>query len=216
MEKNQSDFYKYKNGKLYSFCKKCHNQKSKLYNIKNKKSIKEYFKSYYKKNKEKMDINALEWRIQNKDYLIEYEKNRNISRSEYNSTKSKEYRKKNKERCREKGTAYKRLRRERDEDYKIIMNLRSRIYSALKRSQALKADSTVELLGCNLEDFKHHLQSKFKEGMTFNNYGRWHIDHIVPCSLFDLKNEYHQKLCFHYTNLQPLWACENLKKGSKL
>ena len=74
----------------------------------------------------------------------------------------------------------------------------------------------MELTGCTLEELKEHLASKFTEGMTFENYGKWHIDHILPCASFDLLLPEEQPKCFHYTNLQPLWAIDNMKKGAKI
>lgn len=76
----------------------------------------------------------------------------------------------------------------------------------------------MELLGCTIEELRTHLEAQFQEGMTWDNYGRdgWHIDHIKPCSSFDLLKEAEQRECFHYTNLQPLWAKDNLSKGAKL
>jgi hypothetical protein len=74
------------------------------------------------------------------------------------------------------------------------------------------------LLGCSINDCKTHIESKFKLGMTWENYGHktWHIDHIIPYSFFDLSDEEQVKKCFHYTNLQPLWAEENYKKRDKI
>jgi hypothetical protein len=71
------------------------------------------------------------------------------------------------------------------------------------------------LLGCTLEFLKGYLEAQFVEGMTWDNYGEWHIDHIIPCADFDLSNPVAQETCFHYSNLQPLWAEDNLKKGNK-
>lgn len=98
----------------------------------------------------------------------------------------------------------------------ILNNLRSRISHALKRNS--KFSHTLALLGCSIEDFKKYLESKFKSNMSWENYGvkGWHIDHIKPCASFDLTNIEEQKRCFHYTNLQPLWAGEKLRKGSKV
>ena len=70
-------------------------------------------------------------------------------------------------------------------------------------------------LGCSKEEFILYFQAKFKERMKWENHGEWHIDHIKPCASFNLLNEDEQKKCFHYTNLQPLWASENLSKGCK-
>lgn len=96
----------------------------------------------------------------------------------------------------------------------LIQNLRNRLYMALKGK--LKLLTTKKLLGCSLEEFWKHLESQFQPGMTRENYGKWHVDHIKPCISFDLTKISQQKKCFHYTNLQPLWAEENLKKGSKI
>ena len=61
----------------------------------------------------------------------------------------------------------------------------------------------------------YHIQNKFTEGMLWDNYGLWHIDHIRPCSKFDLSKPKEQRKCFHYSNLQPLWAIDNIRKGSR-
>jgi len=100
-----------------------------------------------------------------------------------------------------------------DMSYRILSNLRTRLWKAVKSN--VKSASTKELLGCTVEFLKKHLQSKFKSGMSFENYGKWHVDHIKPCIKFDLSKPEEQHKCFHYTNLQPLWAKENWKKGCK-
>lgn len=73
----------------------------------------------------------------------------------------------------------------------------------------------MELTGCSKDDLYSHLESKFTEGMNWDNYGKWHIDHIKPCVSFDLTDTEEQKKCFHWTNLQPLWAIDNMRKGAK-
>lgn len=73
----------------------------------------------------------------------------------------------------------------------------------------------LELLGCSVEALKSHLEKLFTSGMSWTNYGKWHIDHKRPCDSFDLSDPLQQKVCFHYTNLQPLWAFDNLSKGAK-
>lgn len=79
-----------------------------------------------------------------------------------------------------------------------------------------KLDHLHSLLGCTGEEFKHHLESKFQPGMSWENMSGWHIDHIRPCVSFDLTDLEEQKRCFHFSNLQPLWALENQKKWTKL
>ena len=81
-----------------------------------------------------------------------------------------------------------------------------------------KSDKTFNLIGCSFDELKNYLESKFQSGMIWDNYGYygWHVDHKKPCSSFDLSKSEQQKECFHYTNLQPLWAKDNYNKGSKI
>lgn len=74
------------------------------------------------------------------------------------------------------------------------------------------------MTGLTIEELKIYLESKFQEGMNWSNYGMhgWHVDHIKPCSKFDLSDPDQQRKCFHYTNLQPLWAKENKVKYNKV
>ena len=92
-------------------------------------------------------------------------------------------------------------------------NLRSRVSHALSRNS--KSDSTETLVGCSMNELRDHLESQFTAGMTWDNYGEWHVDHIKPCAMFDFSIDSHQFQCFHYTNMQPLWAIDNYKKGNK-
>lgn len=110
---------------------------------------------------------------------------------------------------------YFKQRRKFDIQFKIKDNLRRRINYAINHS--VKSDSTTNLLGCSLTDFKNHIEKLWSKGMNWNNYGLhgWHIDHIKPCASFDLSDSKQQKICFHYTNLQPLWAKDNWSKGAK-
>ena len=73
----------------------------------------------------------------------------------------------------------------------------------------------MQLIDCTIEALKHWLSYQFAPGMTWDNYGEWHIDHVRPCASFDLTDPEQQKQCFHWTNLQPLWAEDNLKKSHK-
>jgi hypothetical protein len=102
-----------------------------------------------------------------------------------------------------------------DINFKLYNVLRNRIGMAIKNNY--KSSSSVILLGCSIPELKIHLESQFKDGMTWDNHGihGWHIDHIKPCSSFDLSKPEEQLKCFNYTNLQPLWAIENISKGGK-
>lgn len=97
---------------------------------------------------------------------------------------------------------------------RIRANLRRRIHKALKG--ICKSVGTMSLIGCSLNEFKVHLESRFKPGMTWENYGPvWHVDHIKPCAKFDLTDPEQQRFCFHWSNQQPLFARENMRKGDK-
>tara|TARA_Y100000296_G_C5112162_1_gene225753 strand:+ start:62 stop:976 length:915 start_codon:yes stop_codon:yes gene_type:complete len=122
----------------------------------------------------------------------------------------------------EKERKYETERRKNNPQFRFKQNLSRRVRSALTKFKTRKNISTLELTGIkSIQFLMHHIAKQFKpdsEGvpMTWDNYGEWHIDHIKPCSSFDLTCPIQQKLCFHYTNLQPLWAIDNLKKQDKL
>ena len=96
---------------------------------------------------------------------------------------------------------------------RLKCTLRSRVYSAVKMQNAVKAAKTAELTGIHIQGLMKHLESQFSSGMDWGNMGQWHIDHIRPCASFDLTDEAQQRECFHYTNLQPLWAEDNFSKS---
>jgi hypothetical protein len=125
------------------------------------------------------------------------------------------WRKENREKIQKGNTLYEKNRKLTDPEFKILKTLRSRLGTAINRQNSSKKNTTIELLGCSVSFLKGFLEAKFKEGMTWENHGEWHIDHIKPCASFNLLNEEEHKKCFHYTNLQPLWASENLSKGCK-
>lgn len=101
-----------------------------------------------------------------------------------------------------------------DVRHRLGIRLRVRLNHAIKTGK--KPGSAVRDLGCSINEFKAYMEAKFKEGMTWQNWGKWHIDHIIPLSSFDLTNrEQFLKAC-HYTNMQPLWAIENMRKWKKM
>ena len=99
-------------------------------------------------------------------------------------------------------------------DYRILSSLRTRVWTVLKKQK--KSNSTIKLTGCTIEFLRSHIESKFEDGMSWDNYGVWHVDHIIPCANFNLSDPEQQKICFHYTNLQPMWGEKNIQKGSRL
>lgn len=102
-----------------------------------------------------------------------------------------------------------------DENFRLISTLRGRIRKVLHGKT--KSAATRELLGCAVSELWDYLEARFQNDMTRENYGKvWHVDHIIPCSRFDLSDPEQQRKCFHYTNLQPLFALDNISKGNKL
>jgi hypothetical protein len=102
-----------------------------------------------------------------------------------------------------------------DMDFRLRGSLRARVRSAIHANCGRKAVRTMELIGCSIKHLRLHLEQQFTSGMSWDNYGDWHIDHIKPCAAFDLADPAQQRECFHYTNLQPLWASDNLSKGAR-
>lgn len=167
-----------------NICKECYRPLELERNKKYRESKNLQAKIYYQNNKEQFSERHRKWRENNKEKIT-------ISNKEYQ-----------REKCRT------------SENFRIKKNLRVRINFALKSKNTTKLLTTMNLIGCTIEELKTHLENKFTDGMSWDNYGKygWHIDHIKPCASFDLTKEEEQKKCFHYSNLQPLWAEDNYKK----
>lgn len=187
-----------------------------IYYQKNKEKRKKQNSVYYQTNKTKLNKkNSLRYRrliAQSpetiKKYHKKYAKAYYINNKEEINIKNKNWSYNNKEKVRQQKRKYLLI----NPLAKIAACLRSRLGSAIANN--IKTGKTLELLGCSIVQLKDHLESKFQEGMSWDNYGRkgWHIDHIRPCASFDLGDPGQQKKCFHYTNLQPLWARDNIAK----
>lgn len=121
------------------------------------------------------------------------------------------------ERERKRQRDYVRERRKNELRFKLICTCRSRVNRAL--AGKAKSAKTMKLIGCTPERLIEHLESKFADGMSWENHGsgdgKWQVDHILPVAWFNLDSEPQQACAFHYTNLQPLWAIENHRKGSR-
>jgi hypothetical protein len=176
-------------------------EKMKQYYLDNKEKLKQYDKQYRLDNKEKRK----QYRLDNKEKLNQYTKQYYLD----NREKFKQYRLDNSERRRK----YQNERKKRDPNFKLMSVIRTRILNVLKGRY--KSKSTLELLGGSVEEVWNHIESKFQPGMTKENHGLWHFDHHRPCASFDLTDLEQQAKCFHYTNLKPMWAIDNLKKGAK-
>jgi len=151
----------------------------------------------YLDNKERIDAACNKWRRANIDRALKQSALWRQDNPKYRSN-------------------YDRERRLNDFNYRVINNIRSFISGSLRRN--IRAGHTVELLGCSIEYLRLYLEGQFTEGMTWDNYGRhgWHIDHIIPLSYFDFTDPEQQKRAWHYTNLRPLWAIDNLRKNNKI
>lgn len=184
-------------------CKHCKREKEKIWREKNKEKVKAYEKSYYQDNKEKKLNYQNSYHIKNRTKMLS-------NMCNYRNDD------KNKKRISKQKMDWVNKQLKEDIQFKLRHILRGRIYNALNDQLTKKSNSTIELLGCDCEFYKKYIELLFTEGMTWDNYGEWHIDHIKPCASFDLTNINEQKLCFHYTNTQPLWAFDNLSKGAKI
>jgi len=200
--------------------------RQKIYYEKNKEKTSEQKRIYRETNKDKMQA----WRKANKTKIKEQakawrERNKEKIKAlrEANKDKSKAWREANKEKIkayrqanRDKKNFQKRNRRKTDIQYKLTEILRCRLSDALKNNY--KSGSAIKDLGCTVDKLKLHLESKFKLGMTWDNHGvhGWHIDHIKPLSSFDLTDRNQLLQACHYTNLQPLWAKDNIAKKDKI
>jgi len=211
IRQNKKEYYEENKDKI--------RQNKKEYYEENKDKIRQYKKEYYEENKEYCSKKTKEYHKKNKDKIRQYHKEYYEENKEYFSKKTKEYNEKNKDKIKEYRKNYKCEHNKTPQKCMIckpntyLVNLeRRRIHRLLNRK---KDKHTTEYLGCNGKELYNHLEKQFKDGMTWENKGEWHIDHIRPCASFNLELEEEIMKCFHYTNLQPLWATDNLSKSNK-
>jgi hypothetical protein len=170
-------------------CKPCQIAKAQIWAQNHRHLTKKYLQKFKDRNLEK-------YRTQQREY---FERNRELVRErrklwvQNNREKYRNYRRKN-------------------INYRISENLRSRIRLALRG--ITKSKHTMDLIGCTAAFLRTYLEKQFQEGMNWENYGKWHIDHIKACAKFNLTDPKQQAQCFHYSNLQPLWARDNSEKGA--
>lgn len=156
-------------------------------------------KKYYETNKETILENHKKWSKENREHLKEYHKQWREGNIDY-----QKYRRN-----------YEKTKKDNDPQYKLSCYTRTAVYTCLKERNIVKYSKTFNLLPYNLDELMEHLESQFTEGMTWDNYGDWHVDHIKPMSSFDFTEYGEFELCWSLRNLQPLWAGENLSKGSR-
>jgi len=159
-------------------------------------------KKYYQKNKEKRLKYFSDWQKENRERLNEYHQ---------------KWREKNIDKHRKNKRTYEKTRKANDPIYKLINNFRTAIYQVLKENNVQKNGHYFDILKYTPEELINHLEKQFKDGMTWDNYGDWHVDHITPISvhnIVEIGDEEFMK-CWSLENLQPLWGDENIRKSNK-
>ena len=179
---------------------------------------------YYQANKEK--YNTPEHKARRKAYRARNKEHIKIKKREHtikNKTNPKSIERQRRYYLEHKHIYYPRQQERRKErmktdlNYRFTTRIRNQIYDKIKNGSGKRYTKSIELLGCSVEDTRRHIESLWLPGMSWDNYGiaGWHIDHIQPCCTFDLTDLEQQKKCFHYTNLRPLWAKDNLRRPKR-
>ena len=185
--------------------------KSKEYAQKTKETKSEYDKRYREQNKLKIAQYKKQWATENAQQVFNQQKKYRENNAEKLAIDKSQYAKNNRAKINAKASVYERHRRATDPLYRLIRNTRNMV---LRYMFDGKDKKTQEIVGCTFEELKLHIENQFIEGMTWENYGinGWHIDHIKPLAMASTKEEIIASN--HYTNLQPMWQLDNLKKGA--
>ncbi len=198
------------------------------YRLANKDRHKNHWKDYYAANKDRIKARSRAWYLNNKERAVETRRKYYKANTERMKAACRSYNARNKDKISTQCKAWKKANRDKinlsvqklfksNLNARILHRLRTRISIAFRTQATKKAHRTADLLGCSVPSFRIYIESKFEPGMTWENYGKeWHLDHIVPCAMFDLTKSEHQKACFHFSNYQPLFTKDNLVKGKKL
>lgn len=199
-EKPKTDFNKDASKKdgLVSFCRPCR---------------KEYMNDYYAKNSEALKEKSRKWFKDNKERGVAARKAHYLNNPDQYKTRRKAQYWKNREENIKYSSNYVISRQKVDPHYRFALRCRKRIWGAFFESGYSKKTKTFELIGIEQKELIKYIESIFSEGMSWDNYGEWHIDHVIPFAAAKSQKEL-EALC-HYTNLQPLWAKDNLSKSAK-
>lgn len=217
IEKSVNEYHKKKNGKygVFAVCKECRKKINHIKWLNNENGIQEKYKEYSKNHKEQKLSSQRKYRENNKEKIntkgkVYYENNK-----EKESERVMNYYYKNKNYVLERNINYNKNKLNEDSFFRLKTYVRNRIKKFLTINNMTKKNKTFEIVGCSPEKLKEHIERQFTEGMSWEKIGKYiHIDHIIPLSSAKTEEEV-LKLC-HYTNLQPLWAEDNLKKKDKL
>lgn len=178
------------------------------YRKENPEKVRDRDRRYYEVNRDKILRNVKKYREENPEKVAANKGKWQRDNPEKSRALKRKYEKGN----RAKINARRSERLRNDPAYRIRRALKERIRVVLARKGARKCDRTLSLTGCTVEFLRGYLAARFKPGMSWENYGAWHIDHRIPCTKFNLLDPDQQRQCFHFSNLQPLWALENSRK----
>lgn len=157
---------------------------------------------------------ARAWKAKNRERVAEYNTIYKAEHRDEISLYNTAYSLNNRDTIQKRSSAnYLRMYHE-DPNFKVAHLLRARVRKTLNGNR--RADSALEFLGCTLDFFKAWLTYCFAEGMDFENHGSvWHIDHTIPCSKFNFSNDGEQRICFHWSNMKPMYAVANISKNNR-
>ena len=223
-EKNREEFlerrkeYREKNREKIRESDKAYHEKNrekilerqKAYREKNREELLERRKEYREKNREKIRESGKAYHEKNREKILQSKKEYHEKNREKILERQKAYHEKNREKIWERQKVYEKNRMATDPCYKMACNIRSLTLRAYKRGGWKKNSATQKILGCSFDEFKKHIESQFQEGMSWDNQGEWHYDHKIPLASAETKERITE--LSHYSNLQPLWADENLAK----
>jgi len=212
LQKELTDFNKHPTciDGLMGTCKSCKKKYSENYRLNNRKILAKKQQTYRDSHKEEYKNYQKSFYLDNKEKLIEKTK----IWLENNKEKRINWLKENKDKINKKSNKYQKERKKIDPLFKLRTNISSLILMSIKRQGYLKKSKTYKYLGCTFDEFKIHIEKQFTKGMNWNNQGEWHLDHIYPVSL--AKDEEELIRLNHYTNFQPLWALDNIRKSNKI
>lgn len=196
-----------------SYCRLCSATKRRNRRNRDKEASRQKERAWYQRNALRLREQKKNWASANRDKVNSYKRKCRSRNLIAYQLRERLYRVTAKEQITKRMRDYSRKRKQSDIQYRISCNLRTRLAQAVRRG--FKAGSAVRLLGCSIQEFKIYFERKFTEGMTWDNYGEWHIDHIKPLSKFDLSDKEQIKKACHFSNLQPLWATDNLHKYNR-
>ncbi len=181
-------------------------EKDKKYRLQNADALRIKRRKYSFAHKKEACARAKKWVLENKERAMAYDK---------------EYRQKNRVKLSANARKYNQKRKKTDIQFRLSCNLRNRLWGAIKRGS--KSGSSVRDLGCTIAELKMYLEGQFQDGMTWENWTRvdlheraWNVDHKIPLDFFDLTDREQFLRACHYTNLQPMWARENISKGARV